>query len=100
LPLVSVPKLVGSVSASGKVTLRTASGDSVATLDAGPYTVVVQDRSKRNGFHLSGPDLEVSTGKRFVGRAVWHGEIGTSDPYGSVFRYGSDRGRRTSFIVH
>src|SRR5205085_11296600 len=52
LPRRSVPKLIGSVSASGKVTLRTSSGGSVATLDAGTYTVVVQDRSTRNGFHL------------------------------------------------
>jgi hypothetical protein len=100
LPLVSVPKLSGSVSSTGKVTLKTASGGVVKTLDAGPYTILVQDRSKRYGFRLSGPDLQMSTSKRFVGRKVWHVEIGTGVPYGSVFRYGPDRGANTSFVVH
>jgi hypothetical protein len=100
LPLLPVPKLIGSVSAAGKVTLKTASGDVVKALDAGPYTLIVRDRSKRYGFRLSGPDLQMSTGKRFVGRKLWHVEIGTGVPYGSVFRYGPNHGANTSFVVH
>ncbi len=100
LPLIPVPKLIASVSALGKATLKTAPGTVVTTLDAGPYTVIVQDRSRRDGFRLSGPDLQMSTGKQFVGRKVWHVEIGTGDPYGSLFKYRSDRGASTSFVVH
>jgi hypothetical protein len=100
LPLVPVPKLIGSLSATGRATLLTASGAVVTNLEAGPYPVVVQDRNKRDGFRLSGPDLQMNTGTRFVGRNIWHLEIGTGDPYGSVFKYGSDRGTRTSLVVH
>jgi hypothetical protein len=100
LPLLPVPKLIGSVSAVGRVTLKTALDNSVTALDAGPYALVVEDRSKRDGFRLSGPDLQMSTGKRFVGRRVWHLEIGTGEPYGSVFTYGSDRGAKMSFVVN
>ena len=100
LPLIPVPSLTASVSATGKVTLQTASGSSVTALDAGSYTVVVHDRSKRDGFRLSGPNFQMSTGKRFVGRKVWQAEIGTSKPYGSVFLFGSDRGARMSFVIH
>jgi hypothetical protein len=100
LPLLPVPKLIASMTATGRVTFKTASGNSVVTLEAGQYTVVVQDRSKRDGFRLSGPDLQLSTGKRFVGRKVWQVEIGTGEPYGSGFMYGSTHGARVSFVVH
>jgi hypothetical protein len=100
LPLLPVPTLRASLSATGKVSLRTSAGASVRSLDAGTYFVVVADRARQAGFHLSGPDLNVSSGKRFVGKRRWQLEIGTAAPYGSTFTYRADRHHRGTFIVH
>jgi hypothetical protein len=61
LPLLPIPTLHASLSAAGVASLRTSSGASVTALDAGTYGVVVTDRSRRAGFHLDGPDLNVTS---------------------------------------
>jgi hypothetical protein len=100
LPLLPMPTLYASLSASGAASLRTSSGEGVTILDAGTYHVIVTDRSHRAGFRLRGPDLDVSSGKRFVGKRHWRLEIGTSAPYGSTFAYRADGRRRVTFVVH
>jgi hypothetical protein len=100
LPLLPIPALKASVSAAGVAALRTSAGVRVTELDAGTYRIVVTDRSRRAGFHLGGPGLHASSGKRFVGRRRWSLEIGASAPYGSTFAYRADGRRRVTFIVH
>jgi hypothetical protein len=100
LRLLPIPTLHASLSAKGVASLRTNSGTSVSELDAGTYYVVLADRDRHAGFHLSGPDLNVSSGKRFVGRRRWKLQIGTFAPYGSTFTYRSNRNHRRTFIVH
>jgi hypothetical protein len=99
LPLLPIPTLHASVSAGGVASLRTAAGARVTELDAGTYRIVVTDRSRRAGFRLRGPGLDVSSGKRFVGRRRWRLEIGTDAPYGTSFAYRAGGRRRVTFIV-
>ena len=70
------------------------------TLDAGTYAVIVDDHSRRAGFHLDGPGLAEATANRFVGRRRWRLEVGTDAPYDSTFTYQGARESRSSFVVH
>jgi hypothetical protein len=98
--LLPVPTLHASVSSKGVASLRTSSGKTVKTLDAGTYDVVVADHSRTVGFHLSGPVVAQTTGNRFVGRRRWPQlEIGSDAPYGSRFFYSGTRKSRFSFVV-
>jgi NitT/TauT family transport system substrate-binding protein len=51
-------------------------GRPVTRLTAGWYTFVVADRSKRQGFLLSGPKLNRQTSIAFTGRATWTIKLG------------------------
>lgn len=99
LPLLPLRTLHATVTAGGATSLRTSSGATVRTLDADTYRVIVTDRSRRAGFHLTGPGLDRSSGKRFVGTRIWRLEIGTDAPYGSPFSYRS-HGRGVTFVVN
>ena len=90
LTLAPIPSLRASVATAGQVTLTTSNGTIVTTLDAGRYRILVDDRSTKAAFHLSGPNLNRSTARRFVGRRTWVLDIGLTAPFGSVFRYGAD----------
>jgi hypothetical protein len=100
LPQLPIPTLHASLSATGRVSLRTSARASVKKLNAGTYFVVLTDLDRHTGFHLSGPDLKVNSGKRFVGKRRWRLEIGTAAPYGSTFTYRADGHHRGTFIVH
>jgi hypothetical protein len=100
LPLLPIPALHATIDAAGHASLRTSSGAKVTELDAGSYVVFVTDRSRRAAFGLQGPDLDLSSGKRFRGKLRWHLDIGTDAPYGTKFSYGASGRRRLTFIVH
>jgi hypothetical protein len=100
LPLLPVPTLHALVRANGTTSLTDASGAVLSALDAGQYTIDVADRSRRAGFMLAGPGFARNSGRRFTGRRVWHVDIGSDDPYGSVFSYGADHGRLHPLVVH
>jgi hypothetical protein len=102
LPLIPIPTLAAFVSRSGNATLTTADGRPVSELDAGTYRIVIRDQSKTAGFRLSGPGLNVTTGKGYTGTHAWSGDIGSSAPYGTRITYEST-GRphaRNSLAVH
>jgi hypothetical protein len=100
VPLLPIPTLQASLSATGVASLRTTSGTNVSEIDAGTYNLVLTDRDRQAGFRLTGPDLNLASGKRFVGNRRWRLQIGTSAPYGSTFIYGADNHHQGKFIVH
>jgi hypothetical protein len=51
--------------------LTTSDGVRVRVLAPGTYTVVVDDRSSSDNFHLIGPDLDEQTTLEFVGTVTW-----------------------------
>jgi hypothetical protein len=53
------------------ISLTDASGAPVTRLDAGSYTVNVEDRSASANFHLHGRGVDVDSGLAFVGRTTW-----------------------------
>ena len=90
LPLLPIPTLRASVSAAGVPFLHTASGTKPMALDAGEYNIIVTDRSRHAGFRLTGPGLDLTSGKRFVGSRRWRVELGIAAPYDSHISYGTD----------
>src|SRR5262245_17271477 len=91
LPLPPVPTLHASVGPDRAISFKTAAGEPVGELDSGPYRIVVSDRSTRDNFHLTGPDIDRKTGREFRGTVVWRVDIGDEVPYGSRYSYSSDR---------
>jgi hypothetical protein len=100
--LIPAAPLYAVVSPRGQVTFKKQNGTTVKTLDSGTYKITIRDRSTRGGFHLSGPDFDETTGRQFVGKRVWHVDLGTTAPYGSTFTYKSGvRGQRPRhFVLH
>lgn len=102
LPLPAIPTLLATVGLRSTITLKTAAGSRVTMLDAGRYRIVVDDRSRTENFHLTGPSVVgLQTGPRFRGRVTWTVDLGLTEPYGSRFGYRSDRSRslRGTFVV-
>lgn len=66
-----VVDLTSSVGPGRAITLKTAGGHRVTTLQAGLYRIAVLDRSRRDNFHLRGPGVDRKTGVRFRGRVRW-----------------------------
>lgn len=102
LPLPAIPTLFATVGPRSTITLKTAAGSRVTMLDAGRYRIVVDDRSRTENFHLTGPSVVgLQTGPRFRGRVTWTVDLGLTEPYGSRFGYRSDRSRslRGTFVV-
>jgi hypothetical protein len=64
-------KLVGSVGPGTKISLKAASGSRLSSLAAGAFTIVVADRSAKDGFRLTGPGLTKSTGVAYRGTTTW-----------------------------
>jgi plastocyanin len=61
------PGLVGTVGPGYSISLATAAGTHVSTLDPGTYSLVVHDMSDIHNFHLTGPGVNVATDIDFVG---------------------------------
>jgi hypothetical protein len=101
LPLAPIPTLSATVGPGSTITLKSAKGGRVTTLDAGRYRIVVDDRSRTESFHLTGPGVDERTGIRFRGRVTWTVDLGVAAPYGTTFLYRSDRSGalRRRFVV-
>jgi hypothetical protein len=65
-------KLTGTVGPGRKISLRYADGSKLTIL-AGSNTVVitVNDRTRTDNFHLTGPEVNRKTGVAFRGRVTW-----------------------------
>jgi hypothetical protein len=66
-PKPAAKKLAGSVGPGARIALRTASGARATSLKAGAYVLTVQDKSKKDNFHLRGKGVNVATGVAFTG---------------------------------
>jgi plastocyanin len=55
------PQLAGTVGPEAVISLADAAGNRVTQLDPGPFELVVTDRSEEHNFHLTGPNVDVST---------------------------------------
>jgi hypothetical protein len=81
--------LVATVDANS-IAVRSASGQPVARVSAGRYTIVVRDRSSRQNFHLSYPPMvDKRTTLRFKGTMRW-----TLNLVPGVYSFRSDASRR------
>jgi hypothetical protein len=85
------PKLTASVSASGQVALRDASGHTITRLRHGWYTLTVSVNSRNANFHLTGPGTRKVTRPHFDGAVIW----GVDFRKGR-YRYVNDHNSRTS----
>ena len=101
LPLEPIPTLVGTVGPRSTIALRTKDGKQVTSLDAGRYRIIVEDRSRTENFHVTGPGIDEQTGLRFRGRKTWTLDLGLAAPYASRFSVRSDRTRslRATFVA-
>jgi hypothetical protein len=64
-------KLAGSVGPGATIALGSSNGLPTSSLTAGPATIVVNDRSKSDNFHLVGPGVNKATGVAFKGKVTW-----------------------------
>jgi plastocyanin len=65
-PPAAATALTAGISASGRVDLRPTGG-----LSAGRFKLTITDRSRTDGFRLSGPGFSKSTGAAFTGKVTW-----------------------------
>ena len=75
--------LAGSVGPRRTITLKPKSAL------PGPAMIVVNDRSARDNFHLSGPGLNKKTGVRTRGRVTWNVTLAPG-----LYTYRSDRTKK------
>lgn len=83
-------KLTASVGPGAKVSLRPTGG-----LSAGKFKVTVADRSKTDGFRLSGRGLTKATGVKFTGTVTW-----TLALRAGTYSYGSVRNPKLRHTFH
>ena len=91
-------QLKGSVGPGRSISLRNAGGTKITSV-AGPTPadITVNDRSKVDNFHLTGPGVKKATGVGFRGRVTWKVTLSPG-----TYVYRSDRHKRTlhgSFTV-
>lgn len=78
--------LSATVGPGHTISLRTATGGSVRTLQPGTYTIVVRDRSAIHDFHLLGAGVNKKTGVAFIGQVTWKVTL----KLGKAYRYRCD----------
>lgn len=80
-------KLAGSVGPGRKISLRYADGSKLTVLaGSNDVVVTVNDRTRTDNFHLSGPGVNKKTGVAFRGRVAWKLTL-----QGGRYVYRSDR---------
>jgi hypothetical protein len=86
----AVRRLVATLAADGRATLRGPTGGAVRTLPAATYELTVRDRSSTSGFRLAGPGVRRTTGVGFRGTATWRVRL-----VRGTYRYGGARAVHT-----
>jgi hypothetical protein len=66
--------------------LETPYGQPVTALEAGHYSFAIADRSKTDNVHITGPAVNLATGRRFRGKKTWRLRLRSG-----TYRYRSDR---------
>jgi hypothetical protein len=78
--------LTATVGPRSSISLTTAYGDPLSAIETGTYALNVGDLSRQDGFHLSGPGVNLATTARFKGTKHW-----TVVLKPGTYRYRSDR---------
>jgi len=65
-------------------------------VEVGPATLTVNDRSRADNFHLTGPGVNKKTGVAFRGRVTWNVSL---QPGSYTYRSDKHKGLRGSFVV-
>jgi Copper binding proteins, plastocyanin/azurin family len=89
--------LTGRVGPGRSISVRDANGLKVTVLsNVTSVRLTVNDRSKTDNFHLTGPGVNKATGVKYRGRVTWNLKVSTG-----VYRFRSDRHKslRGSFSV-
>lgn len=81
-----VRRLVATLTAQGRASLRGPGGAPVRALAPGEYAVVVRDRSSTSGFRLTGPGVRRATTVRFRGTVTWRVRL-----VRGTYRFGAGR---------
>src|SRR5918994_3176430 len=63
-------RLTGTVGPGRTISLRAAAGK-LTTMKSGPVVLTVNDRTRVDNFHLTGPGVNRKTGVAFRGRVTW-----------------------------
>lgn len=90
-------RLVATVGPGATISL-TMNGRKVGMLTAGPYAIVVRDRSRARNFHLTGPGVNRKTAVARMGTFTWNVTLRAGN-----YRFVSDpqaRRLRGTFMVH
>ena len=87
-PPPAAARLTGSVGPGKAISLRRAAGR-LTTIPAGRVILTINDRTRVDNFHLTGPGVNRKTGVAFRGRATWNL---TLQP--GRYTYRSDKTRR------
>jgi hypothetical protein len=70
-PTPKATALRASVGPGGTIALDSSNGTPLSSVTAGAATIVVNDRSKNDNFHLVGPGVSKATGVSFKGKVTW-----------------------------
>jgi hypothetical protein len=89
-PPPAVKMLLLTVGPTASITLRSAAGKKLSSLNAGTYTVVVRDRSKVHNAHLVGKGVNRKSGLAATGTLAWKVKLSAG-----VLRFFSDRSPKT-----
>ena len=89
------PKLFGVVNAKGTVVLKDSKGKVVTSLRRGSYTVTIQDLSRTDVFRINGPGVSKTTGRKFIGAAIW----GVTLKRGTYTIQGTSAKSKRTFVV-
>jgi hypothetical protein len=65
-------------------------------VEVGPATLTVNDRSRTDNFHLTGPGVNKKTGVAFRGRVTWNVSL---QPGSYTYRSDKHKRLRGSFVV-
>ena len=84
-------RLVATVGPGLAIAVRTAAGRAARAVRAGLYAVAVNDRSRTQNFHLTGPAVNRKTGVAFRGSVTWQVRVRK----GAIYRFVSDPSRGT-----
>jgi hypothetical protein len=91
---VVVTRLSGKVGPGAAIRLTNSAGKRAARVKAGRYRITVQDVSRIENFHLSGPGVNRKTGLRFRGKATW-----TVDLKAGRYTYRSDASKNVRGVL-
>jgi plastocyanin len=70
-PVPKATTLRASVGPGATIALGSSNGTPLSRVTAGAATIVVNDRSKNDNFHLVGPGVSKATGVSFKGKVTW-----------------------------